>query len=463
MSRTLRSRTGLGAGALVALCLSAAAAVAQDRPVTTSTGRADTVKIHLNGRLDMDYVQRDRVLIQAMGVGDDSSSNTIEGSISIRADVELTEKVSGAVEIQRSRMNDGFGGIIPFFGADVDNMIILRDAHLKVSDFMTPGLSVRLGIQNWSFDTRGKGNAFVFSPYNAQSIQKNLDVTVVQDNFGDVAARSGITNAQELEPVGMVVNYKSGALSLDFVILPMIQEGFEPTEDEALYGVDFWYDLGESMGKGSRIGAIVTVSNVPGHESKFITAGLGANLAFSGGLEIYGEGYIQSGAINDAQDAVGHALQIGGRWTGQDGGVWVELNFTLISGEDGGDADHDNFLSYENVNDLLIVEDMYFGFDIDTNYTAVKILAGVLLDGGAGKKNIELALAVGFVTMTEEDPTGDDGIGTEVDVKAKYHLSKQASLSLNVGVLTSSDFLEAVSVDADDATWLASFGFELGF
>jgi len=465
MNRTLRSRLGLGAGAMVALCLSAAAAVAQDRPVTTGQGKADTVKIHLTGSLDMDYVQRDKALMDTMGFGV-SSANTVEGSISIRADVELTEKITGAVEISRARTNDVFGGVVPFLGADIGNLIILRDAHLKASDFMAQGLSVKLGIQNWSFDTRGKGSAFVFSPYYAQTMQKNLDLTPGQDTFGALAGRTGILNAQEQEPMGIHVNYKSGSFQLDLVALPMIQEGLDAKDDEALYAADFWYDLAESMGKGSRVGAIVSVSNVPGSESKFITAGAGANLAFSGGLEIYGEGYIQSGSISDTIDAAGHALQIGGRWTGQDGMFWVELNFTLISGEDGGDTDHDAFLSYENVNDLLIVEDMYFGLDIDTNYTAIKVMAGIMFDAGGGKKNMELALAVGFVTMTEEDPSGDDTIGTEIDVKGKYHLSKQAALVLNVGVLTSSDFLEANTGGpgvGDDATWLASFGFDLGF
>ena len=497
MSRTLRSRMGLGAGALVALCLSAAAAVAQDRPVTTKPDRADSVKVHLGGKVDMDYVQRDKTLRSLAGMQDitnflsptptlgNDSTNDIEGDISIRADVELTEKISGGIEIRRSRIVEPVG-VIPMFGMDISDTIVLRDAHMKLSDFLSPGLTARLGIQNWDFDVRGRGSAFAFAPYYAQPITSlaslgTRNILDAQDTVapGGNLASYGTLSAAEGTPVGIHLNYKSGSISIDLVALPMITEGGEPNGDESLYAVDFWYDLTESMGKGSRIGAILAVSHVDPaltggtNDSKFITGGVGANLAFSGGFEVYGEVYFQTGSINENLDADGLAFQIGGRWTGEDGKFWVELNFTMLSGDDSTDGDNSYFVSYENINDFVIIEDMYFGLDVDSNYTAIKIMGGLLLDLGAGKKNLELQLNIGFFSTTEDVvSTGgaqEDGLGTEVDVKAKYHLNKQAALVLNLGVLTSSDILEGMTTftvgaaSADDATWLASLGFDLTF
>src|SRR5688572_21701638 len=63
MSRTLRSRTGIGAGAAIALCLAALSASAQERPVTTGQNRADTVKLRVSGRVNMDFVTRDAGLM----------------------------------------------------------------------------------------------------------------------------------------------------------------------------------------------------------------------------------------------------------------------------------------------------------------------------------------------------------------------------------------------------------------
>ena len=148
--------------------------------------------------------------------------------------------------------------------------------------------------------------------------------------------------------------------------------------------------------------------------------------------------------------------------------------FIMYSGDyDGTDDEVNSFMSYENINDFIIIEDVYFGLDVDTNYTAFKIMGGMSFGMAGGKDNVDLQIGVGFFTTTEEvlaPVVGqeEDALGTEVDVKIRYHLSKQASLGLNFGILTGSDLLEEMgggTADeaADDSAWLASLGFDVRF
>ena len=61
MRKSKRSLMGIGAGALVGLCLTALSAAAQqERNVTTSKGNGDTVKVTVSGNVVLDYVYRAR-------------------------------------------------------------------------------------------------------------------------------------------------------------------------------------------------------------------------------------------------------------------------------------------------------------------------------------------------------------------------------------------------------------------
>lgn len=499
MSRTLRSRTGIGAGAAIALCLATLSAAAQERPVTTGANRADTVKLRVSGRVNMDYVVRDAGLTSIpnmdpisggvpAGEANANGVNTVEGEISIRFDAELTEKISAVVEISRQRTDDF--GVVVFEGdgGDVINDLTIREAHIKVTDFLSPGVAVKMGILDWAFDTRGRGSALAFDPHRSQLMTRNLfngqDST---DGAGGMTTRYGVDTATELEPLGLHLAYTGGQLTVELVLMPVVQENGALSHDEALYAVDFWYNLEQQVGKGSRIGAILAVTNVPqvagltGSGDQLITFGAGANLAFQGGIEVFGEFYLQAGEVgrDDAGnevDAKGNAFMIGGRWTGAgEGKMWLEVSFTMLSGDDdGADEEVNTFLSYESVNDFLIVEDVYFGLDVDTNLTAFKIMGGMSFGMAGGKDNVELQLGIGFFTTSEDvvktndAAEEDDALGTEIDVKVKYHLSKQAALGLNFGILTGSDLLEdmgggTASDTADDSSWLLSLGFDVRY
>ncbi len=476
MSRTLRSRRGIGAGALVALCLAAVSATAQDRPVTTRGDRGDTVKINVSGNMVMDFMYRSPELTfltdSFTGPGNPQQTDgetTVEGEIMIRFDAELSDKISAVVEIGKKRVDGG----LDEFGGTTSETVVLRSAYLKIAEFFMAGVSAQMGQVNWNFDVRGKGSAFALDPRHSQVIDRNLRTT--EDSIAAWAGRGA--SPAEFEPVGVWLSYRKDALTIDLVALPVISEGGNPSADESMFAADFWYDLESAVGKGSRLGVVAAVHGLDGSAittqspTAMITIGAGVNLVFQGGIELYGEFYKQTGkagrdAAGDDVTAKGHALQVGLDYHLQnnENNIWVGINLTVVSGDkndDPTDRDADAFMSYENVNDLLVLENQYYGVDLDTNYTAIKV------KGGFSYGKLDVTAIVGIVSASQELTNGaddEDKFGNEFDVNGRYNLNKQVALTLSLGVLVSSDILEQAmgsAGDADDRAIVASAGFDV--
>lgn len=493
------SLKGISAGAALALCLVATAAVAQDRPVTNRQDRADTVKINVSGRLAMDYLQRSDSMTAvgdavAPGVaGDNSDSeNTIEGEFGIRFDVDLTDKVSVQLEVGRSRIEESGNGNNQFTGLGASG-VILREAHLMINEVFSPAIKAQLGISTWNFDVRGRGNSFAFDPRHSQVFGRAWSTS--EDTLGATNSFGGRSDdAGELFPLGTVLTYARDALQIDLVLLPVIAEAGNVSQDEAMYAIDLWYNL-DSIGKGSRLGMILALNSFgtgPGgatfdDETKVITIGLGGTLKFANGLELYGEAYFQTGKAGqqvggsgeEAVSARGRAGQIGIEYRLPDNGnnIWLGAKITYLSGDNdsaaGGDERVDTFMSYENVRDTLIMEDQYYGFDLDSNYTAFKVMGGVSFSVGSGKNNLELSFILAFFRSTESyvdaaTQEKENGLGNELDIKMAYHLNKQVDLLVNVGYLGTSDILEdatggSANNDSDESAYLFSAGFDVRF
>jgi hypothetical protein len=468
----------------------AASALAQEKPLTTNKDMTQTVKVTVTGALVLDYVWRSSEVTFATasiapGAGSDSE-NTFEGYFAARLNIDLSDKVAAVVEFGTRRVD---AGAIDEWGSGVSEDIVLREAHVLLTDFLTQGLKAQIGIGTWTFDVRGRGNSFAFDLRHSASITKNISP------FEDVTATLGTRTGapDELDPVGVVLTYSRDALTLDFVLLPAVIEGGNPSADEGLAAVDFWYNL-DSVGKGSRVGAILAlmsfgdvgagVGSLSGSHSAVFTLGGGVDLKLMNGqLEVYGEIYLQfgdagkiRGAATDSDlDAGGMAFNAGAVYSfGGEMNPWVGASLTLISGDGdtvgGTDDTVDNFLAYDNVSDLIIIEDMYFGFDWDTNYFAIKFSGGLSLSVGA-KNNFGLEAILG-ITRTNEDvqfaTSSEDALGTEFDVKAKWHVSKQATLQAAVGLLFGSDVLEegmggSANSDSDDSAMLYTIGADLRF
>src|SRR5439155_1939991 len=132
MRKSVRSRVGIGAGALFALCLTALSAAAQKKPVMTSKSNSDTVKVTVNGDVVLDYVWRGREIAEfvvpaGFGGGPGSHSvNEFEGYAAIRLNADLSDKVSAMIEIGTKRVDNGF---IQNWGNAGANVIQLREGQ----------------------------------------------------------------------------------------------------------------------------------------------------------------------------------------------------------------------------------------------------------------------------------------------------------------------------------------------
>ncbi len=476
---------------VLALALSAAA---QEKPIMTNKEMKDTLKASVSGAVVLDYVWRSSEITaftdSFSGVknnpggtppppppgtpADADAESTFEGHLAIRMDIDLNDKVAAVIEFGTKRVD---GGFINKWGNSTAEDIQLREARVVISDFLTQGLKLGVGLPDWSFDVRGKGSSMAFDPRHSQSALRNSGT--VQDGAGSLAARAGFP--EEMEPVGFWLGWTNQQITLEFVALMAVIEGGSASQDEALYAVDFWYAL-DQIGKGSKVGAILALGTGPGAHTSVYTFGGGADIKLmDGNLDVYAEFYVQFGEAGrnatGENDASGSAFQIGGTYTIPNNNIWFGANLTYFSGDGdtlATDDSVDRFMGYESVSDLMILEDMYFGFDWDSNYMAFKFSGGVALSLGAGKDNLRLSGIVGFartledVFFTAAAGGPQDGLGTEVDLKAQWVLTKQASLNFAIAFLFGSDVLEAsmggsASPDAEDNASLFTFGADLRF
>lgn len=450
----------------------ALAASAQEKPITTKKDMTDTIKVNVSGNVVMDYIYRGREIVSVItNTNDEDSTNTFEGEIGVRFDVEMSDKVALVVELGRERVDVGAGaGNRDVFGEDSAEDIVLRELRVAIGDFLTPGLTLQVGIPEWEFNVRGKGGAFAFAPRRSESAFNNISAT--EDTAGDMAARAGDSN--ELDPVGFVFRYVREQLTIDVVLLPAVVEGGEMSDDEALYAFDLFYSLDN---KGSRIAGILALMASPDSPSSMFT--LGGGLVWNGveSLELFAEVYFQFGDIGsvgpDEIDAGGLAFRIGGMWTAEGGAFSLGAMLDFRSGDDdtagGGDDTVDSFVSYEAVNDLLILEDQYFGLDWDTNHFIIKFMAEFPLQIKA-KNDLVLSAILGIATANEDVQfaSGEDALGNELDVRARWNVTKQAGLQAAIALLFGSDIMEeeiggSAARESDDSSLMYTLGADLRF
>jgi hypothetical protein len=480
------------------LAILLAALATQERPLTTAPGAVDTAKFSVTGRLILDYVNRSEEITAftrseanptgngAAGLSD--AENTFEGDLRVRFDVQLSSSVSAVVEVGVDRFDEDEAFR---FGRESAQDVVLLEAKIVFGEVLTPALRAEIGISGWSYDLRGRGSPLVFDPRHSQTITRDIDSLGNPGAAEQGDARlveSGFPN--ELQPVGVVFAYDRDAWHFDIVLLPAVIEGGPPSADEALYAIDVLYALDN---RGSRLGFIVALSAfesntapppVLDQETSMFTVGAGAVLkGLISGVELYGEVYLQRGNAGqidfggniDTLKAEGHAFQLGLHWNHEVANpmpIWAGANVTSYSGDDDDLADQDTkvgrFAGYEGVNDLLIIENMYYGFDIDSNITVLKFNAG-LRTTVRTENDLEIEVWLGLAQQTEATQFGteeEDAIGNEVDLKLRWVFTKQFMLKLDVGLLFGADLLEeslrqTAPDQADDSAWLWVLGFDV--
>ncbi len=441
--------------------LALASFLAQDR-VDTDPRRDDTITLTISGSTDIDAVFRNRVLVDARGsltttTGAERGAGTIEGTVQLRLTASLQESVTTSLLFRNERLpGDGL------LGANPEGLgLIVKEAWLQFDGVLNPGVSLAIGAQPYSFDLRGRGSPFFFDPYHSESF------------FTDINAPSLVSALDSLQPTGAVVRYLTEEFEATVAALVLIEGG--TLKDKEIAGV------GTVLGRfgRSRWGFMAAIDAVAGARTSLLTFGGGLSYREFAGWELYVEAYAQIGdrteIIFGGQKAslsgIAHGFQLGARYETSHGrapsatNYFLELNYTWLGNDhDITDDEENRFISYENVNDLLVLESSLYGLDLDTNFMVLKILAGM-----SPWERVSISGALGFAKLNAPAPfipsllNRTNDLGMEADVRVVYEFSRQVTIHFDGGVLTSSAFIKRNTSGAEDRAGVAVMGVVVRF
>jgi hypothetical protein len=519
-------------GVAFLFAMSAAAFAAGD--VKTGDDEADAKFITISGGISVIHFWADEMIDDVLEIakdGERTDSFDIGDSIDLtvvqwhlRFEAEVADNVMGVVEFEgRPVAGLALTGDDDYRDALGSNTFDpeVGECYIEAKEFLAKQLSWRAGIQDFIYDLRGDGDAFFI---DLRGSERSF-LTPVTENFGNtfgtaagvcyfeqpngvngfVSANNG--HERKYDAGGLLITYEVDEnLSLDFFFMtawdtaPANAAGAQGSADrnEHLYGIALDYNIPGAeteMGK-SAFHAILAANSHDSNEFIVWTIGAGIDYFFDG-WELYGEIYGQWGNYGELNpqtasvewEEIDHnafAGRAGVKYNFQAAhNPWLEGAFWYITGDDADldddSPDNEDFVSYEDVDDFVIVEDNLLGLDIDSNYYAFKVKGGLTF-GLRDADDTALIFQYGYFHLTEEpDRAGvaranadlniDEDLGSEIDLKINWAYSKSLSLYFLTGFLFGADFFEAddgtVNNEAyeieDDDMWVIGIGTELKF
>jgi hypothetical protein len=351
----------------------------------------ETIRITLSGEIELDYVWRRQEIVAFTGGGERRQRPRVRGIREhVRGvrrppdNIDLSDNVSAMFEVGTKRVD---AGSINFFAAPRPRPAAARAARpddpaprasILIKELYWTELSLKSGIMDWGFDVRGRGSSTAFDLRHSQQFihapqprgRHRRHARRPRNRQGRNWSRwaSGSGTPDPLHPRTWSPCRRSS-------------EGGSVHNDESLYAIDLFYKFDS---KESRFGLIFAVTNDPGDRQHDLyvrrRARPGRRLLTT--WTSYAEFYFQNGIqqrpggrprrSRSAATAFNAGPSTSSTPTSSPGSSFT---FTYFSGD--GDCDQNGkasaFNSYENIRDLLILEDMYTGFDWDTNYRALKL------------------------------------------------------------------------------------------
>lgn len=361
----------------------------------------------------------------------------LDPMITLNLEAELANRLTALIQLetQFTELGGRAGGAL---GQDRDLEVEQAYLHWE-SAFEQDYLDLRFGIQDYAKDFAGTGNSFFLDVAHSENPFNNP--TAAADVGSPQSAGSGAPGTQEA--AGALVEIEVGDAQLDLFYFT-INETFRKNSDDVMFGAVFEQDL-DLSGNSAHLGALVMGLQNDGG-SFLWTVGVGGFSEFaSRSLKIYGEAYAQFGRYNkiagrkiDQKDAyagfVGLRYQLPGL---EKVNAYLDASYWEVSGDDdGADAVNENFVSFENNNDTLVMEDGYYGFDLDTNYRAIKFKAGFQpID------KVTLNFLYAFFDLHSNNGTADntpsdhDRLGHEFDASLIYRPGDNLNFRLRTGWL----------------------------
>jgi hypothetical protein len=405
--------------------------------------------------------------------GEDSEA-FLAPRLTVRATATLPKAVTAVLEIENARLkadlydedtwgaraNLRLGG-----GDDVD--AYLEQAFVRVNGLFFRDLSVKAGLQDFQLALRGPGDAF-FADLQESEFALVSPVTenvVAGSMYGaappDGAAPAGAGQLRDTcDAGGLRLTWNAFHRSMLFVDVFYFTtlEGGVRHADERFYGVNLDLLLPFNEESPGLVNVLLAGIENDRTGSQIWTAGLGVDFRpfAPAGLSVYAEAYWQSGRYAEPDD---HRIRQSA-WAGRAGARLpfdslpfhpaLDASFWVLTGDRGDPTDHVNrdFVSYENIDEALVVEDDLYGLDIDSNYFSPRLrLSGSAKILADRDLRFEVMYAY-FRLWREPEKAGgtaelDPGrrLGHEVDVRVAWDINEHASISLFGGALLDSQWL----------------------
>jgi hypothetical protein len=458
---------------------------------------------NLSGSIDLSNTYRSQEVNTFLNGCLTTSDFVMYPLVTIDTRFDLKSKVTGFIRF------GNYGGSIlggtaanSQFGSGLNIQPMVKQAYIKVNEFISPKLAMTYGIQDINFTLRKNEGAFFMHPAAALSFSNAF--TAAGGIFdSDMANR--VPRVRGLgEYSGFVFDFGSmkddnyaacvfWGKTMETVVAPGTAAVSGKRNEDLLFGANVTYKL---SGDNNVVKAILAQMANEVFGMSIMTLGVGADyFGAVPNLEIYGEAYTQSGTLTKfGNKATGQqtdveqsamAYRLGGKYDFANNPLkpWAGLSYWFV---DGGDdsatyklastkfTSSNHFVSYEDTQSTMILENNLYGLNLNSNYTAIKIEAGITtsLTLGGEKSDLDLNLLLGSFTMNtvpyveNAGPNGylfnavtnpadvDDtfpktkaGIGTEIDIVATLHYTENLSFKLGLGMLSGSAFLKSIDVD----------------
>jgi hypothetical protein len=428
-------RIGLAVGTLVALGVPTSV-LGQDTPPLQRS--PDALEVTITGSARLRFIFRDADLEQARAAlnrtlppaGDDT---LVAGEGSVRFDVELPDRARAVVELGNLPFGGGVNLPLARDGLDV----VFRQAFFEVGGILAEDLTLRAGAFDYAWRIRPHDEPFLLDLGRSEPFFSGASGTFVRATADRDIGRPG----------GALLAWRAGDfVEVEALWMTYVERG-PAGDDESLGAALVNFPLSE------RTAVFAGALHVVGGESERVTTfGIGADGYFGRDreIELFGEGYVQTGRLSRRVSRRAFGGQ-GGIRLHQEAG-WFEVSAAYRSGDDNpSDGTDRTFQSYENQARFLLVESAEVGLDWDTNVFALR---GVLLWRTA--RGTTLRLDAGRFRLPEKalDDTGvpfglGRDLGTEVDATIRWEPSPAVALWATGAILMASDALERLGADRE--------------
>ncbi|MDE0961276.1 MAG: alginate export family protein [Planctomycetota bacterium] len=364
----------------------------------------------------------DPLLLGGSWPGDLAGGSFFDPLVRIGIDAAISEGVTASLRLETpfDINSNGRDGNLP---------LSLGEAKVSWEGAMDAALDLEFGVVDYVIDFSGNGQPFLLDLGNAESAYGNGG----GDSGSPQSASAG--RVQSLQAVGGVGHYDLGENTLDVLMFDL-----SPVDNESLFGLIYGLPLDTGDYSGD-LGLVILNSKNDGG-SDLLTLGGGGQLSGDDGLKFYGEIYWQFGDYSSSvSQSSAYGLVAGVHYdipeTDENDAPWVDISLWDLSGDDNGaNSSNTNFVSYEFNNDMLVLEDAYYGLDVDTNYRAFKIKGGMNLSPEWSVQGL-----FAFATLNANNNgavsngSSSSKLGDEFDFRATYRATDYLTFYIDAGTL----------------------------